>query len=178
MEFQLSELEDIIATARENSSPGSDLINHSLIKLLPPIAIQILLKIYSAMLGKASFPSMWQKYDVVLLPKPNKIEFRPIALSSYVFKMLERLIKSRFERLVVELDKLLPDSQHGFRKGRSCDDCLTLLLTEIYKGYISHNLVEALFLDIKGAYDNVNSSILFDTINNLKIPITKILCFI
>jgi len=168
MEFQLSELEYIIATARE-TSPGSDLINHSLIKLLPSNAIQILLKIYNAMLGEASFPNMWRNYDVVLLPKPNKIEFQTIVLSSCVLKMLEKL-KSRFERFV-ELDMLLPGSQYGFRKGRSCDDCLALLLVEIYKGYISHNPVGALFLDVKGAYENVNSSILFDTINNLKIPI-------
>jgi len=67
--------------------------------------------------------------------------------------MLEKFIKSRFERFV-GLDMLLPGSQYGFWKGRSCDDCITLLLMEIYKGYISHNPVRAFFLDIKGAYDN------------------------
>jgi len=106
----------------------------------------------------------------MLLPKPNKIDFRSIALSSCILKMLEKLIKSRLERLV-ELDLLLPCTQYSFRKGKLCDDCITLLLLEIYKGFISHNLVGILFLDIKGAYDNVNLGILFDLINIMKIPI-------
>jgi len=112
---------------------------------------------------------MWQNYDIVLLPKPNKVDFRPIPLSSCVLKLFEKLIKSRLERFI-ELDLLLPVSQYGFRKGKSCGDYVVLLLLEIYRGFITHNPVGALFLDIKGAYDNVISCILFDTINNLKIP--------
>jgi len=34
MEFHLSELEDLISSARENSSPGCDLINYSILKML------------------------------------------------------------------------------------------------------------------------------------------------
>jgi len=57
---------------------------------------------------------MWRNYDIILLPKPNKLDFRSIALSSCILKILEKLIKSRLERLM-ELDLLLPCS-HGFRK--------------------------------------------------------------
>jgi len=65
---------------------------------------------------------------------------------------LRNLLKTKLERFV-ELDFLLPGHQYGFRKGRSCDDCITLLLLEIYKGFINHDLVGVLLLDIKGAYD-------------------------
>jgi len=41
---------------------------------------------------------------------------------------------------------------------------------EVHKGYINHDPVGALFLDIKGAYDYVNPSILFDIVNNIRIP--------
>jgi len=155
--------------ARESSSPGNDFINHTLLKHLLLIAFEVLLKIFNNILKEASFPQMWRNYDIVLISKPSKVDFRPIALSSCILKILEKLIKSRFERFI-ELDLILPISQYGFRKGRTCDDCKTLLLLEIYRGFITHNPVGVLFLDIKGAYDNVNSCMLFDIVNNLKIP--------
>jgi len=97
------------------------------------------------------------------------MDFRPIALSSCVLKLLEKLIKSRLDR-VVELDLLLP-SQFGFCKGRSCDDCFALLMLEVYRGFINHNPMGALFLDIKGPYDNVKPNILLDIVNSIRIPV-------
>jgi len=90
-------------------------------------------------------------------------------LASCVLKLLERIIKRRLERYI-ELDNLIPDTQFGFRKGKSYNDCLALINLEINKLFISRQKVGTLFLDIKAAYDNV-PSILFDIINNLKIPI-------
>jgi len=42
LEFQLGELEDIIVNAKESSSPGNDLINYTLLKLLPLIARSVI----------------------------------------------------------------------------------------------------------------------------------------
>ena len=45
--------------------------------------------------------------------------YRPISLTSIVGKLLESIVK---DVIVGHLDKfnLLHDSQHGFRKGKSC----------------------------------------------------------
>jgi len=86
------------------------------------------------------------------------------------FKLLEKLIKSRLEKFT-ELDLLLSPSQFDFRKGRSCDDYISLMVLEVYKGFINHDPVGVLLLDIKGIYDNVKPNILFDIINNIRIPI-------
>jgi len=45
--------------------------------------------------------------DIILLLKSDKTDFRSIALSSCVLKLLEKLIKSRLDKFV-ELDLLLP----------------------------------------------------------------------
>jgi len=111
MDFHIREFEDIILSTREGTSLGNNLINHFLLKLSPPITIQKLLQIFNNILREASFLHMWRNYDIILLSKPNKSDFRPIALSSCVLKLLEKLIKSRLERLV-ELDLLLPCSQY------------------------------------------------------------------
>jgi len=42
---------------------------------------------------------------------------------------------------------------------------------EINKAFFMREKVGALFLDVKGAYDNVDPSILFDMINDLSIPV-------
>jgi len=107
---------------------------------------------------------------VILLQKPSKKDFRPIALASCALKILERIVKRRLERFC-ELDYLLPESQFGFRNGRSCDDCLALINLEVHKSFIAKEKLGALFLDIKAAYDNVVPLLLFDVINNLKISI-------
>jgi len=182
MPFQLCELEDIISSTKQDSAPGCDLINYRILKLLPTIAVQRLLEIFNKILYEKSFPEVWRVYDIVLLPKPGREDYRPIALSSCILKLLEKLIKIRLDRFV-ELDLLLPSSQFGFRKGKSCDDCLSILMLEIYRGFTNHEPVGALFLDIKGAYDNVNPGILFDSINAMKIPVTykrfirNLICF-
>jgi len=76
MQFQLHELEEIISSAREGSSPENDLINYFILKLLSTIAVQKLLDIFNKILSKNSFPEKWREYDIILLPKSNKMDFR------------------------------------------------------------------------------------------------------
>jgi len=133
------------------------------------IAIEKLTIIFNKIFHKASFPVMWSNYDIVLLLKLNKKDFRPIALSFCVLKLLEKLIKARLERFV-ELDLLFLSDQCGFRKGRSCDDCISLLLLEIHRSFLNHDPVGVL-LDIKDAHDNVRHNILFNIVSSMKILI-------
>jgi len=58
MQFHLQELEEIISSAKKGSSPGKDLINNSLLKLLSMIAIQKLLDTFNKILKENSFPNM------------------------------------------------------------------------------------------------------------------------
>lgn len=113
---------------------------------------------------------MWSQCDIVLIPKAYKKDFRPIILASCVLKLLEKLIKPRLERYV-EMDYLLRNSQYGFRKERSCNDCLAVINLNVYKAFSGRSYVGGLFVDIKSAYDNVDPKRLFDLIDTFKIPI-------
>jgi len=62
------------------------------------------------------------------------VEYKPIALSSCILKLLEKFIKARLDRFV-ELDLLLSFSQFDFRKGKSCDDCFSILMLEVHKDF-------------------------------------------
>lgn len=94
---------------------------------------------------------------------------RPISLTSCTLKLLEKLIKIRLDRFI-ELELILPNSQYGFRCGKSCGHCLALLNLEIYRAFTRKQTTGAIFLDIESAYDKVDLFILFRILNTVKIP--------
>jgi len=171
--IDLLELREIIDSLKHKSSPGLDLINNTILKLIPDTDLECLLEIFERILKGRIYPESWKKFIVILLQKPTKEDFRPISLAPCLLKVLERLVKKKLEKFI-ELDYLIPDSQWGFRKGRSCEDCLAILNLNIYNSFIKGELLGAIFLDIKSAYDNVSPTILFKFIeiwiNSLKIP--------
>jgi len=168
--FNLLELKEIINSLKDNSSPGPDMINNSILKLIPDLGLISLLNIFELVLKGKFYPKIWKKFTTILLLKPSKEDYRSISLASCVLKVLERLMKRRLERYT-EMDCLIPESQYGFRKGKSCDECVAILNLKIYNSFIKGEYVGAILLDIKSAYDNVYPPILFNMINDLKIPL-------
>lgn len=69
------------------------------------------------------------------------------------------MIKSRLEHWL-ENKNLLPKLQFGFRKGSSTLDNLASLISDIQIGFSRNESTSVLFLDITGAYDNVDCNIL------------------
>lgn len=50
---------------------------------------------------------------------------------------------------------ILHDSQHGFRKGRSCESQLILTMHDLAKGLDDGSQIDAVLLDFSNAFDNV-----------------------
>ena len=86
--------------------------------------------------------------------KDKAENYRPVSLTSVIGKLLESIIK---EDIVEHLDtnRLLNDSQHGFRSGRSC---LTNLL-DFFESATSElddvNCADIIYLDFSKAFDKV-----------------------
>lgn len=102
-------------------------------------------------------PKTWKEAVVIPIRKPGKdpskpISYRPIALTSNLCKIMERMIT---ERLSYELEKKgkIANYQSGFRKGRSTMDAVVRLENEIRKAQENKEAVIAVFLDIEKAYD-------------------------
>lgn len=70
-------------------------------------------------------------------------------------KILERIINDRI-MWWIEYNKLLPKEFYGFRKGRSCVENAAILITEANLAIMQDQYMGALYLDIKGAYGNVD----------------------
>ena len=167
--FSFEELDFILDSLKVKSAPGADKISYAILSALPEFYRRILLDIYNDFYHFKLFPKQWNQYLVIFIPKGNSNKMRPISLASCLLKVMEKLIK---ERLLwwLEHNDMLAKTQFGFRRGKSCVDNLSILTSEIQKGFFKKRPLSALFLDIKGAYDNVIPEILIDDLIELGLP--------
>ena len=98
---------------------------------------QILLDIFNAMYKNREFPGSWKHSFVLFINKANSESLRPIALTSCLCKLFETLIKNRLQWWV-EHNNLIPNSQQGFRTGKSCADNLAILSLKIEEAFSDH----------------------------------------
>ena len=68
----------------------------------------------------------WHQESSTTLPTTAG-KLRPVSLTSVVCKLLENIIVSAVMRHFEE-NSILTDSQHGFRRGRSCESQLLELV--------------------------------------------------
>ena len=80
--------------------------------------------------------------------------FRPIFLTSSLFKVLERVLLNKLE-INIFTEHHICERQHAFRKGSSCDSALSDMVDNIKKSILRGEYAVGLFLDIVGAFDNV-----------------------
>ena len=128
--FRLRDLRRSILKAKPRA-PGPDGIHNNLLKYLPEDIIKIIKEILNNIWISGDFPPQWRAATVIPIPKRNKdhtnpLSYRPIALTSCLCKVLERMINTR---LIWFLEKygILDKSQCGFKKHRSTMDHLVSL---------------------------------------------------
>ena len=80
--------------------------------------------------------------------------YRPIALTSCIGKLLERIVVNRLNRQLEKLGILNPD-QAGFRAHHSTEDNIAKLQDAITKARANKNTLLAVFVDFEKAYDMV-----------------------
>ena len=138
-------------------------------KNLPESPLNHLLHIYNSIFDSGQFPDPWRDFLIFLLPKTTLRKFDPIALASCFLKLMERFILNRLY-FWSDNEGILPESQFGFRKDRSCSDNLAILSAEFCLASAANKFTACLFLDISAAYDNVIPNILLHDMLQLSIP--------
>ena len=97
--FSLCELKDALSST-EDSSPGEDGILYAMIRQLPSEAKEFLLKIINKIWETGILPRSWKISIIIPVQKPLKdplqpTSYRPIALTSCLCKLMEKIINSR-----------------------------------------------------------------------------------
>ena len=129
---------------------------------------------YDVSLSLGYVPKRWRGAEAVLIPKVGKSDyssprsFRPISLTSFLFKGMERVIVWHLEEVGV-VDALSPH-QHAFRKGKSTATCLSEVVDIIESSILRGNLALGVFFDIEGAFDNVLTSKVIEGLNAKGVP--------
>ncbi|GBN79631.1 RNA-directed DNA polymerase from mobile element jockey [Araneus ventricosus] len=128
-----------------------------MIKHLTTESQDALLNFYNRIWQEQYFPTQWQQAIIIPLLKPGKdpknpSNYRPIALTCCLCKLLERMINRRL-MYYLEANKSLHPSQSGFRKGRSTIDNLLALETDVRLAFLQRKHLVAIFFDIEKAYD-------------------------
>lgn len=142
-------------------SPGPDGI--------PPIALQKakhlikkhLVTIFNGCLRHSYIPTLWREVNVVFLPKAGRVshvaanDFRPISLSCFLLKALERILD--YEIRASLPSNFISSNQHAYIKGRSVETALHEVVSTIEYSLNHKEFSLATFLDIEGAFNNVES---------------------
>jgi hypothetical protein len=112
---------------------------------------------------------------VIPIPKDKRGDmsdssnYRGIALSSIICKIIDLIILSRYNDLLMS-----SELQFGFKPKRSTGMC-TMLLKEVVSYYTSHaSSVYCTFLDASKAFDRVNYTKLFTSLFDRQLPPTII----
>ena len=120
-------------------APGPDGVCTEHLCHLGPRARSALLGLINASWMAGKVPSEWRRATIVPIPKAGKDKkkvssFRPIALTSHISKLTERLILARLNHIVSEKG-LVPPEQVGFREGRSVEDNIGRLIQLVQDGW-------------------------------------------
>ena len=154
----------------QDKAPGEDKIQYSMLKNMSESAKLLLLFIYNQIYSKGVFPTSWTQSLLIPIAKPGKPEdikssYRPIALTSSLCKLLEKIINARLVH-TLESSNFFSPYQYGFRKARSTIDPLTKIQTDIYRSFKNKCHTVAVFFDIQKAYDTTWKYHIIKTIYN------------
>lgn len=141
----------------KNTAAGPDEIHYQMLKHLPDSAMKFVLHLFNTIWQTGTFPTTWREAYILIFGKPGKdpnleTSYRPIALTSSLCKLLEKIINSRLTHDLEKKNYISPN-QYGFRKLRSCPDALARLETDIRESFARKQHLVAVFFDIAKAYD-------------------------
>ncbi len=159
-----------IKSFKPNKSPGPDGVKPVMLRKLAGKSIKLLKTLFQVSVTLSYVPKAWREATVALLPKPNKGQYdkpnsyRPISLTSFLFKTLERVVLWEIEDTTLK-QRPLSLHQHAYIRGRSCDTALTELVDRIEQGVHRGHYALGVFLDIQGAFNNVNPAKAVEAMN-------------
>ena len=151
-----------LAGFEKKKSPGPDGIKPLIFEYLPPKFIDALTLLYKAAIHLGYTPKAWKRTKVIFISKAGKDSyekpksFRPISLSNYFLKGLERLVGWKMDQALVHYP--IHHKQHGFLSGKSTESAISNTTDYIEKFIMKKQHCVGVFLDISSAFDTIKAS--------------------
>ena len=130
-----------------------------------------LLELVKDVWRECQVPTDWCDAVIVPIPKKGDLKqcdnWRGVALLDVVGKVVARILQQRLQKLA---EDELPESQCGFREGRSCTDMIFTIRQLVEKSWEHTAKSFFTFVDLKKAYDSVPREAMWLALKKLGVP--------
>jgi len=166
----VSKVKEVLMKLDVNSAIGPDEIHPMLLKSCAEQISVPLSLIFNMSLRSGVLPDCWKSSLVVPLFKAKSrcdpLNYRPVSLTSVCCKSLERILSDELVSFL-EGNSLLAEEQFGFRKGRSVEDQLLLIYSEVSALVDEGCVVDMVLLDFSKAFDVVSHTLLLEKLRDI-----------
>ena len=127
--FTVEKVREALAHFGPHKAAGPDGIPPLVLQKLDVTSQRRLADIYTACLLLGYTPQAWRNSKVIFIPKPGKGDyskvksFRPISLTSFLFKGMEKVVQWTLEEDTLRKNPL-SENQHAFRRGYSTESAI------------------------------------------------------
>ena len=134
-DIEVREVRMVITNLARSKAIGPDLVHNRFLKFLTYNSCREITKVFNQCLREGVHPSIWNCCNINPIPKPGKDHslpknHRPIAISSCLGRILEKIIASRLQTYCI-VNEIFVNNQCGFQISRSTHDVLTVLLEDV-----------------------------------------------
>ena len=169
-----AEFTEALRLVKENKAAGPDNLKGEAFIHADAGTKEELRLLLENILNGGAVPSEWCEATIIpIYKKGDPLDpgnYRGIAIGNVIYKLLAIILNRRLQQHVEDRG-ILPDTQNGFRSGRSTVDNVAILTQAIHQciGKRKSKLF-ALFVDFKTAFDLVNRRLLIDILRRQGIP--------
>lgn len=162
-EVNNDEIVSIVGKFKNKTSIDSDGIDMIIVKKTIDCIIKPLCYIFNLSFRAGVFPDRMKTAKVIPLFKTGDkysfTNYRPVSLLSQFSKVFEKVFANKLDNFI-EKNKLISESQFGFRSNRSTSLALMKITEEITTAIEKNKYTIGVFIDLKKAFDTIDHKIL------------------
>ena len=179
--FTAGEVRNGLKHLRSGRASGEDGVPNEVLKALPDNCIDVIVDIFNKCLSLGEVPSSWSTILLRMLYKKGDRmlpeSYRGIALVNTTPKLFTHLLAVRIKTWG-ESRGIFPESQAGFRVGRSCaDQNFILYAVSAYFRIKKKQSLVCVMVDLSRAFDSLKHSLLWSKLAKLGLS-SRILAFL
>ena len=161
--FNHNDINDAIDCLPINAAPGPDYFPAILLKKAKMELCWPLMVIFRSSLDTGEVPDMFKTAFITPIHKGGSknlpINFRPVSLTSHLVKTMEWVIRKPLVSFL-EMNGKMNESQHGYRKGRSCVSALLEHQDRVMNILENGDNADCIYSDYSKCFDKIDISIL------------------
>ena len=168
--FHLDNVKCELKSSKSNKAVGLDKLSARLLKDASDVTAPILTGLINKSFTGGVFPGVWKcAKDTALFKdgdKSLKDNYRPMSTLPTISKIIERSAHIQLSSFLEE-NRLLSQSQFGFRLKRSTSTALIAFTDQVVESMDKGCLTETVFLDLRKAFDTVEHLLLINKLKSL-----------